>query len=91
MALYHSTMTVTIPAELDEFVRAKVLAGEFSTPDAVIAAALSAWQGQEVFASMNRDEVESRLLEAIDSPRTPWSDGKLDEIAASLRQKHGAS
>ena len=84
-------MTITIPDELDEFVRAKLQAGGFENPAAVVTAALTAWQGQEVFRGMDRDEVEQLLIEAIDSPRIPWDEANFDRIIASLREKHAAS
>jgi Arc/MetJ-type ribon-helix-helix transcriptional regulator len=77
-------MTITIPEELDEFVRAKLLAGGFESPSAVVAAALTAWQGQELYATLDRDEVEQLLLQAIDSPRIPWN----EEGAGSVHAGH---
>jgi Arc/MetJ-type ribon-helix-helix transcriptional regulator len=84
-------MTITIPDELDEFVRAKLQAGGFESPAAVVAAALTAWQGQEVFRAMDRDAVEQLLLEAIDSPRIPWDERNFDRILESLRERHRAA
>ena len=84
-------MTITIPDELDEFVRAKLQAGGFENHAAVVTAALTAWQGQEVYRDMDRDEVEHLLLEAIDSPRIPWDEANFDRIIESLREKHGAA
>lgn len=84
-------MTVTIPEELDEFVRAKLQAGGFESPAAVVAAALTAWQGQEVYRTMDRGAVEQLLLEAIDSPRIPWNDENFDQVIESLRAKHRAA
>ena len=85
------SMTITIPDELDEFVRAKLQAGGFESPAAVVTAALAAWQGQEVYRAMDRGEVEHLLLEAIDSPRIPWDEANFDRIIESLREKHGAA
>lgn len=84
-------MTITIPDELDEFVRAKLQGGEFETPAAVVAAALTAWQGQEAYHAMDRDGTEQLLLEAIDSPRIPWEEANFERIINALREKHGAS
>lgn len=84
-------MTITIPDELDEFVREKLRAGEFESPAAVVVAALAAWQGQEVCGAMDQGEVERLLLEAIDTPRIPWDEANLDRIVESLREKHGSS
>ena len=84
-------MTITIPDELDEFVRAKLQAGGFESPAAVVTAALTAWQGEEIYHSMDRNGVEQLLLEAIDSPRIPWDEENFDRILESLREKHGAS
>lgn len=84
-------MTITIPDELDEFVRAKLQAGGFDSPAEVVAAALTAWQGQDVYRTMDRAEVEHLLLEAIDSPRIPWDEGNLDRIIESLREKYGTA
>ena len=77
-------MTITIPDELDEFVRAKLDAGGFENPAAVVTEALDAWKGQEVFRAMDRDGVEHLLLEAIDSPRIPWDEANFDRIIESL-------
>jgi Arc/MetJ-type ribon-helix-helix transcriptional regulator len=79
-----SNMTITIPDELDEFVRAKLQAGGFASPDAVVTAALAAWQGQEVCQTIDRGELEQLLLAAIDSPRIPWDTGNFDRIIDSL-------
>ena len=84
------SMTITIPDELGEFVRAKLQAGGFESPAAVVSAALTAWQGQEVYRDMDRTEVEHLLLEAIDSPRIPWDEANFDRIIESLRKKHAA-
>ncbi len=84
-------MTITIPDELDEFVRAKLQAGEFESPAEVVVAALTAWQGQEIYRAMDRDEVEQLLLDAIDSPRIPWDAANFDRIIESLRERHGAA
>lgn len=84
-------MTVTIPSELEEFVRAKLQHGEFNSPEAVVAAALTAWQGEEFLHAMDGGEVERLLLAAIDSPRIPWSEAGVDRIVDDLRQKHGAA
>ncbi len=81
-------MTITIPDELDEFVRAKLQAGGFESPAAVVSAAPAARQGQEVYRDMDRGEVEQLLLEAIDSPRIPWDEANFDRIIESLRDKH---
>ncbi len=83
-------MTITIPDELDEFVRAKLQAGGFENPAAVVAAALTAWQGQDLYRTMDHDEVEQLLLASIDTPRIPWDEANFDRIIESLRQKHGA-
>ncbi len=85
------SLTITIPDELDEFVRAKLQAGGFESPAAVVTAALAAWQGQEVYRAMDRDEVEQLLLEAIDSPRIPWDEANFDRIIESLRKMHPAA
>ena len=84
-------MTITIPSELEEFVQAKLHSGEFDSPEAVVAAALTAWQGEDVLHSMDRGEVERLLLEAIDSPRVPWSEANVGRIVDRLREKHGTS
>lgn len=54
-------------------------------------AALTAWQGQDVYRAMDRDEVEHLLLEAIDSPRIPWDEANFERIIESLREKYGAA
>jgi len=84
-------MTITIPEDLGEFVRAKLQAGGFESPAAVVAAALTAWQGQEVCHAMDRNQLEQLLLEAIDTPRIPWDESNFDRIIESLREKHAAS
>lgn len=53
-------------------------------PRRVVAAALTAWQGQEVYRTMDRGAVERLLLEAIDSPRIPWNEENFDQIIESL-------
>lgn len=82
-------MTITIPDELDEFVWGKLKQGQFESPAAVLTAALAAWQGQEAYHAMDRDELEHLLLAAVDGPRIPWEEANLDRIIHSLRGKHG--
>ena len=77
-------MTITIPDELDEFVRAKLQVGGFESPAAVVTAALTAWQGQEIYRALDRGGLEPLLLEAIDSPRIPWDEANFDRIIESL-------
>ena len=84
-------MTITIPDELEPFVRAKLQTGGFESPEAVVAAALTAWQGEEVLHAMDRGEVEGLLLEAIDSPRIPWSEASVDRIVDDLRGEFGTT
>ena len=64
-------MTITSPEALGEFVRAKLAGGGFDSPSAVVAAALTAWQGQEVYDALQHDEVEHLLVQAINTPRIP--------------------
>ncbi len=84
-------MTITIPNELDDFVRAKLHDGGFESPAAVVTASLTAWQGQEVYGAIDHGEIEQLLLEAIDSPRIPWDEANFDRIIESLREKHSAA
>jgi hypothetical protein len=46
---YRFSVEVTIPDELDEFLRAKLQAGAFENPAAVVTAALPAWRGRKFF------------------------------------------
>ena len=75
---------------MSEFVRAKMQAGELESPEAVVVAALTAWQGEEVYRSLDRTEVERALLDAIESPRIPWDETNFDGIIEALRRKHRA-
>ena len=84
-------MTITIPDELEEFVQAKLAAGGFQNPAEVVAAALAAWQGQDLGRTLDRTEVERLLLDAIDSRRIPWEEANLDRIVESLRGQHSAA
>ncbi|EDY19244.1 putative transcriptional regulator, CopG/Arc/MetJ family [Chthoniobacter flavus Ellin428] len=81
-------MTVTIPNELESFVQAKLKSGAFDTPEAVVVAALTSWQGEDLFQSMDRSKVDQLLLEAIDSPRMAWNEATVDQVIDSLRKKH---
>lgn len=73
-------MEITIPEELQEFVKAKLEAGAFESPTAVIAAALIAWQARETYGAAIRDVEGHLLLKAIDSTRIPWDEATLDCI-----------
>ena len=84
-------MAITIPSDLEPFVEAKLKSGEFDSADAVFASALTAWQGEEVFRSVDRNEVEQMLLEAMDSPRIEWNQPNVDRILEGLREKYGSS
>ena len=43
------------------------------------------------FTQASHDDLEQLPLEAIDSLRIPWDEGKLDRIIGSLREKRNAS
>ncbi len=66
-------------------------AGELETPEAVVVAALTAWQGEEVYRALDRAEVEQALLDAIESPRIPWDEANFDRIIEALREKQRVS
>ena len=68
-------MTITIPNELDDFVRAKLHDGGFESPAAVVTAALAAWQGQEA------EELKSSLLAAVGKPTRQYRKGEFIELA----------
>ncbi len=82
-------MTVTLPKEIEEFVQTKLSTGSYENADEVVFAALRNWQGEEMLTQYDQDEVEALLLEAIDSPRSPWRREELDEIIERLRAKYG--
>jgi putative addiction module CopG family antidote len=82
-------MTVTLPKEIEDFVQAKVSSGGYEKADDVVLAALRNWQGEETLAQYDQDELEAWLLEAADSPRSPWRREELDAIMERLRAKYG--
>ena len=65
-------MTITIPNELDDFVRAKLHEGGFESPSAVVTATLAAWQ---------EEELKSSLLAAVGKPTHPYRKGEFVELA----------
>ena len=51
-------MNVSLPASLQEFVRQKVAAGQFGSPDEVVAEGLRLLQDQENWQTEARDKID---------------------------------
>jgi Arc/MetJ-type ribon-helix-helix transcriptional regulator len=81
-------MTVELPKNLAEYVEREVASGAFPDATAVVAEAVREYRVNRIDPNVDSPELEAWLLEAIDSPMTPWRPEEMQEILAELRAKH---
>ena len=81
-AVVMSTIPVQLPAELEQFVAAKVSGGHFASASDYIVALVDA-------ARQNRSKIEAALLEGIQSgPPDEWTKKEWEEIRVRVSQRH---
>jgi putative addiction module CopG family antidote len=79
-----SSISVQLPAELEQFVKAKVSAGQYATASDYIVALLDA-------ARRQRSSLEAALLEGLASgPPTEWTDLEWQSIRQRMVQRRKA-
>lgn len=83
-------MKVELPPHLAEYIEREVAKGTFPTASAAVAEAVSEYRVNRIDPNEHSPELEAWLLEAIDSPMTPWRPEEMQEILAGLRAKHAA-
>jgi len=93
-------MTVTLPKELEEFVRLKTASGEYPNANAVVADALRVLQsemaGDEMPASIRANAdgscpaaLKQLLVDAIKGPHHPMKPEYFDQLRLLLRSPRG--
>ncbi len=90
MAAQNSTMTVELPKDLAEYIERKVADGVFPDAPTAVAEAVREYRVNRIGPEEESLQTEAWLLEAIDSPKTPWRPEEMQEILAELRAKHAA-
>lgn len=77
-------MNISLPSELEKFVRHKIDSGEFTSPEEVVAAGL---------ARLMEDELDDDTLAAIEESEAQLDRGEeipLDDAFDQLRKKYSA-
>jgi putative addiction module CopG family antidote len=81
-------MNVTLPKDLEEFVRRKTASGEYPDASAVVADALRVFQGDSTDAESDVEcspQIKELLLQAINGPHHPMKPEYFDELRRQLR------
>lgn len=78
-----STIPVELPADLQEFINAKVLQGQFASANDYIVALVDA-------ARHKRSEIEAALLAGLDSsPAESWPSHEWTDVKQRVIERHG--
>ncbi len=84
-------MKVELPPHLAEYIEREVAKGTFPTAAAAVAEAVSEYRVNRIDPNEDSPELEAWLLEAIDSPMTPYSFADLEEVRQKvLARRHAA-
>jgi len=77
-------LTVSLPADMKEFVEGEARAGGYATTDEYISALLRAEQQRKA-----REKIDGLLLEGVRSgPATPMTHQDWDDIRSEVRERH---
>jgi|688.fasta_scaffold2439329_1 Arc/MetJ-type ribon-helix-helix transcriptional regulator len=82
-------MKVELPPNLAEYIEREVAKGTFPTAAAAVAEAVSEYRVSRIDPNEDSPELEALLLEAIDSPMTPYSFSDLEEIRQRVLARRG--
>jgi antitoxin ParD1/3/4 len=72
-------LSITLPAEMAQLIRAKVEEGGYASNSEVIREALRAWQAQEQFRAGRLDKMRAKIAEADDDPRPSLGEEDVDQ------------
>ena len=81
-------LSVMVPADLVEMVRARVEAGEFASDSELVGAALRLWRERDADLDEVFEEVRAGIQRALADPRPSISD---DEVKRSLEELYAAT
>jgi len=78
------SLTVTLPADMKEFVEGEARAAGFATADEYVRAVLRNEQQRKA-----REKIDGLLLEGVHSgPASPMTPQDWDEIRSEVRERH---
>lgn len=86
-------MNIALPAELEAFVNAKVQAGAYPTPDAVVREALSRLreeEGGDNWAEQDTPELAALLREGAKGPFTPLTEANFEDVIRRAKERRAA-
>ena len=81
-------ISVTVPADLAEMVRARVEAGEFASDSELVGEALRLWQERDADLDDAFEEVRASIQKALADPRPSIPD---EEVRRSLEELYAAT
>ncbi len=71
-------LSITLPAEMAQLVRAKVAEGQYASNSEVIREALRGWQEREQLRAARIGVIRSKIAEADADPRPSLTEAELD-------------
>jgi antitoxin ParD1/3/4 len=84
-------LSITLPAEMARFIRAKVEQGGYASNSDVIREAMRAWQEQEQLRQQRLDTVRAKIAEADSDPRPSLTEAEVDRYFAERTPTSAAS
>ena len=78
-------ISISLPAEMIEAIRARVTSGAYGSTSEVIRAALRSWQREEVEHEERISLIRARIRRSIDDPRPSLT---MSEVRATLARLH---
>lgn len=71
-------LSITLPADMAQMIRAKVREGSYASNSEVIREAMRAWQEQEQLKAHRLASIRARITAADNDPRPSLSEADLD-------------
>ena len=81
------TMKVTLTKDLEQFVEARVKRGGYADAGEVVRDALRHLRQSEEFEVVTSQELEAKLLEAVEGPHKKYSRKVLEDAAARVKTR----
>ena len=83
-------LSITLPAEMANLIRAKVEEGRYASNSEVIREALRAWQEQEQLRAHRLEDMRKKIAEADADPRPSLTEADVDRhFEERLRRSRG--
>lgn len=89
-------LSITLPADMAQMIRAKVEGGQYASNSEVIREAIRLWQDREQARAEQLAAIREKIAEADADPRPSLTDEEVErhfarrsEELAGLRRKHG--